>query len=142
MKFKEQVEVIVFNTINKIISNNNNVIRPANQSLPCQVPSTKLLHLVASNTYKNEKLAQVEGFELIDSTETLKLYKSITQSSVYLVGIRGTKISEKIDREAWVSLNSGIIDNEIKKSTRYIRDKQTFMDFKMKYNIKKQVQTE
>ena len=137
MKFKEQVEVIVFNTINKIISNNNNVIHPANQSLPSQVPSTKLLHLVASNSYKNEKLAQVEGFELIDSTETLKLYKSITQSSVYLVGIRGTKISEKIDREACVSLNSGIIGNDVKKSTRYIRDKQTFMDFKMKYNIKK-----
>ncbi len=137
MKFKEQVEVILFNTINKIISNNNNVIQPSNQSLPSQVPSTKILHLVASNAYKKDNPVPVEGFELIDSTETLKLYKSITQSSVYLLGIRGTKISEKIDREACLSLNCGIVGNEVKKSTRYIRDKQTFIDFQMKYNIKK-----
>ncbi len=135
MKFKEQLEVIVFNTIKEIISNNNNVIQYANKSLPTQIPSTKLLHLVALNAYK-KKPAPVDGFELIDSTETLKLYKSITES-VYLLGIRGMKIRDKIDQQACISLNCGIAGSEIQKSTRYMRDKQTFIDFRLKYNIKK-----
>jgi hypothetical protein len=135
MKFKEHFEVIVFNTIKEIISNNTNVIQPANKSLPPEIPSTKLLHLVALNAYKNTP-APVDGFELLDSTETLKLYKSLTES-VYLLGIRGMKIRDKIDQQACLSLNCGIIGSEIQKSTRYITDKQTLIDFRLKYNIKK-----
>lgn len=137
MKFKEQFEIIVLNTINKIISNNDNVLQSPNESLPPEVPSTKLLHLVASNTYQTDKLASVEGFQLIDSTDTLKLYKSLTQSSLYLLGIRGAQFSEKIDMEAYLSLNSGTIVDNTKKSTRYIKDKQSLLDFRIKYNIQK-----
>lgn len=135
MKFKEQIEVFVLNTIKEIISNNNSVVRPANKSLPPEVPSTKILHLVALNAYK-ENPAQVDGFELIDSTETLKLYKSLTES-VYLLGIRGLKLRDKVDQQACLSLNYGIIGSELNNSKRYLKDKQTFIDFRLKHNIKK-----
>lgn len=133
----KQFEGIVFNSINNILSKNNNLIHLSNESLPSEVPSKKLLHMVASNTYQKDTLLPIEGFQLIDSTDTLKLYKSLTQSSIYLLGIRGIEYSKKIDIEAYFSLDYGTISNNMKKSNRYITDKHTIIEYRTKYNIQK-----
>jgi len=117
------------------VSQQTNIIQPANQPLPPEIPSTKILHLVASNAYKRDNGQPVDGFQIIDSTATLKLYKSLTKASFYILGVRGTEMSDEMDKDADLSFNAGIVGNNLKKSKRYILDKQTIINFLSKHNI-------
>ena len=90
---------------------------------------------MASNAYKKDNGEYVDGFQLIDSTATLKLYKSLTKASLYILGVRGTEMSDKMDRDADLSFNAGIVGNNLKKSKRYIQDKETITNFLSKHNI-------
>lgn len=113
-----------------------NIIQQANQPLPPEIPSTKVLQIVASNAYKKVGESNpVDSFQLVDATNTLKLYKSNVNPSLYILGVRGTEVSEQDDRSADLSFKSGIVGNNLKKSKRYMSDKKTLLQFLSKHGI-------
>ncbi len=112
----------------------DDVIQPANQSLPPEIPSTNILQQVASNAYK-ESPAPVASFNLLHQTPTVKFYQSSLNAKLYVFGIRGTVVSDKQDRSADLSFNEGIVGNNLKKSARYKKDKVDVADFLTRYNV-------
>jgi hypothetical protein len=110
------------------------VIIPPNQPLPPEIPSTNILQQIASNAYK-ESPQQVEGFNLLEQTPTLKYYRSATNPQLFVFGVRGTVVEDKNDRSADLSFNEGIVGNNLKKSARYMKDKADIENFLSRYNL-------
>lgn len=123
-----------YNSITAPAVQTSNVIQPANQSLPPEIPSTNILQQVASNAYK-ESPAPVASINLLHQTPTVKFYQSSLNAKLYVFGIRGTVVSDKQDRSADLSFNEGIVGNNLKRSARYQKDKADVADFLTRYNV-------
>lgn len=110
------------------------VVLQANQPLPPEIPSTNIVQQVASNAYKTQP-SPVSGFNLLEKTPTVIFYQSATNPKLYLYGIRGTVVSDKNDRNADLSVNEGIVGNNLKKSKRFKTDKASIEDFASRRNL-------
>jgi len=73
----------------------------------------------ARASYSNKPQLTIDGFTLVVSTPTLKVYQ---KDKTLLVAVRGTKLTDKNDLVADARLPLNLLNH----STRYKRDKETF----------------
>lgn len=90
------------------------------------MPPSSTLHKMGKESYRTSPVSDIDNFELIESTPTLKLYK---QGDIHVVSIRGTETSDPDDLTADLYIPLG----KLRESKRYKKDYDTLKNWKAKY---------
>jgi len=90
------------------------------------MPASSTLHKMAKESYRTSPITDIDNFELLESTPTLKLYR---QGNTYVVAVRGTDTSDPDDIVADLFIPVG----KLKDSKRYKKDLETLNNWKAKY---------
>jgi len=91
-----------------------------------EMPPEKLFFKTAEASYKEAPPNELDGFTLVVSTPTLKAY---LKDKTLLIGLRGTKITDKKDIIADIKLPL----NLLKGTDRYKKDKETLQAITKRY---------
>lgn len=92
------------------------------------MPPSSTLQKMEQESYRTSPIADIDDFQLVESTPTLKLYK---KDNVYIVAIRGTEFSDADDVIADIYIPLG----RLTESNRYKKDLQTLNSWKSKYGL-------
>jgi hypothetical protein len=92
------------------------------------IPDKSILKQMADASYQNNYSDNIDGFDLVEQTDTLKFFKSTYQPFI-VVSVRGT--ADFQDFQAWIP--SAI--NNIQNTERYKIDLQEMLSFQQEYPL-------
>jgi len=92
------------------------------------IPDKSILKQMADASYQNNYSDNIDGFDLVEQTDTLKFFKSNYQPFI-VVSVRGT--ADFQDIQAWIP--SAI--NNIQNTERYKIDLEELLSFQQKYPL-------
>jgi hypothetical protein len=92
-------------------------------------PSLNILQQMADASYKDLPRSEIDNFELVRATPTLKFYKSRGDNTI-VVAVRGTRINDPQDIKADVALPLGLLET----TQRYLNDLRTLQLFQQQFH--------
>jgi len=92
------------------------------------IPDKSILKQMADASYQNNYSDNIDGFDLVEQTDTLKFFKSTYQPFI-VVSVRGT--ADFQDFQAWIPTAI----NNIQNTERYKIDLQELLSFQQEYPL-------